>query len=305
MSEASKFKVEFLAQAESIIIGQSDNLLLALICFLSKGHLLIEDLPGMGKTTMVKTIGTLLGLKTQRIQATSDLLPQDVLGNSIYRQTTESFELFKGPIFSELVFVDELNRASPKTQSAFLEGMEERSVTIDGTKLELPNPFFLVATQNPTSQVGTHFLPESQLDRFLFVLFLGLPDRETEMKMLLNQDPTKALGALKPICTVQELIKFQDDIDKIHASEETLNYLLDIIRVAREDEVPLSPRASKQLLRAARARAWLEGREFIIPEDINFVSPNLIAHRIQNFDKKNLKNVFERAKTYLDKVEVA
>lgn len=270
-------------QISHLVIGKPRQIKLALSCLIANGHLLIEDLPGMGKTTLSHALAEVLGLDFSRIQFTSDLLPADVLGLSIFDTSKQHFAFHPGPIFSQLVLADEINRASPKTQSALLEAMEEKQVSIDGETRALPDPFFVIGTQNPMHQSGTYPLPESQLDRFLMRIQLGYPDWSAEKKMLLEQqiDFDKRLPA---VMSVKEFTQIQSQVKEVHVSEQILNYILRLVTQSRESEQfpnPLSPRASKSLLQAARSWALVEGRNYVIPEDIQAVLPAVAEHRLR------------------------
>ncbi len=274
---------EFVQNAQKVIIGKDREVQLALICLISNGHLLIEDLPGMGKTTFVMLIAKLAGLRLQRIQFTNDLLPADILGTHIYDTTKSSFQFQPGPIFSEVVLGDELNRATPKTQSAFLQAMEEHKVSIDGKTYPLPEPFFLIATQNPIQQVGTFPLPESQLDRFMMRLRMNFPDRASEKKMLMESNQRPTIEEINPVLDKSVLADWQKSALQIHASEKLVEYVQDLLTHSRQSmalKSGLSPRAGLLLIKAARACAFLQGRNMVIPEDIQFVAPHVIAHRL-------------------------
>jgi MoxR-like ATPase len=279
---------EVLAQAERIILGKSHQLRLALTCLLARGHLLIEDLPGVGKTTLAHLLARTLGLDYARIQFTSDLLPADVLGVSIYDRETGGFHFHPGPVFAQVILADEINRATPKTQSALLEAMEEQQVTIEGETRPLPKPFFVIATQNPTFQIGTFPLPESQLDRFLMRIELGYPDPAAERQLLAGNDRRELLAELEPIMTPEQLLPRQAQVDQIHVSDALLDYVQALINCSRDCgqyRNGLSPRAGLALLRAARAWALLAGRDHVLPEDIQTVLPAVASHRLQQRDE--------------------
>jgi MoxR-like ATPase len=266
-----------------ILLGKEEQVRLAFSCLLARGHLLIEDLPGVGKTTLAHALAAVTGASYQRIQFTSDLLPADILGVSIYRRDLEQFEYHPGPIFAELVLADEVNRATPKTQSALLEAMAEGQVTVEGATKSLPQPFFVVATQNPLDLVGTFPLPDSQLDRFLLSISLGFPDPLTERRLLTSEDRIELLGKTKPALVPEDLLALQADCSHIHVSEALLDYvqaLLAETRSSRWFETGLSPRAGIALLRCARAYAFLGNRDFVTPEDIKAVFPSLARHRM-------------------------
>lgn len=288
LSEKIDFKYKelsdlILKKAGNILLGKERELKLSLACMFLEGHLLIEDVPGVGKTTLVHLLGQLCGLSLNRIQFTNDLLPGDILGTTIFKKSTEEFEFIKGPIFGELVLADELNRATPKTQSALLECMEERLVSVEGKNYELPKPFVIVATQNPFNQLGTYRLPESQLDRFLMALYLDFPSRDFERKIYLQEDTKKLIRETAPIMGREDFEKVKKEIDKIHVDENLINYLLDILEFGRK-EIPegafLSPRAGKDLVMAAKANAYLCGRNYANPEDIQVMAPPVLGHRL-------------------------
>lgn len=270
-------------RANTVVLGKDRQIRLALACLFAGGDLLIEDLPGMGKTTLAHTLAALLGLQFQRIQFTSDLLPADILGASIFDRESGGFSFQPGPIFAQVILADEVNRATPKTQSALLEAMEERQVTIDGVTRPLPEPFFVIATQNPDTQIGTFPLPESQLDRFLLCLELGYPDPAAERALLRGEDRRTLLKRLEPAIEVEDLLRIQQRVPRVHAAEPLLAYvqaLLDHSRRCGRYRTGLSPRAGLGLLRAAQAWALIEGREAVLPEDVQAVFPHLAAHRL-------------------------
>jgi MoxR-like ATPase len=266
-----------------IIMGKEQQVKLAFSCLLARGHLLIEDLPGVGKTTLAHALATVIGVRYQRIQFTSDLLPADILGVSIYRRDQEKFEFHPGPIFAELVLADEINRATPKSQSALLEAMAEGQVTIEGETHILPKPFFVIATQNPLDLVGTFPLPDSQLDRFLLSISLGFPEPEVERELLTAQDRILMLGETRAVISPDDVLQLNKDCEKIHVSEALLDYvqaLLAETRNSRWFETGLSPRAGIAMLRCSKAFAFLEGRDFAIPEDVKAIFPGLARHRM-------------------------
>jgi MoxR-like ATPase len=267
-----------------IILGKEPRVRLALACLLARGHLLIEDFPGVGKTTLAQALARVLGLHFKRIQFTSDLLPADILGISIYQPDTKDFAFHPGPIFSQLLLADEINRATPKTQSALLEAMEERQVTAEGTTHKLPEPFFVIATQNPHHLVGTFPLPESQLDRFLMRIELGYPDRGAERGLLKGRDRRELLEAMAPVIDGARLVALQHQAARIHASDALLDYVQNLIgatRHANHFAEGLSPRAGLGLLAGARAWAMLAGRDMVLPEDVQTVAPAVIGHRLR------------------------
>ncbi len=266
----------------SVIFGKQQQIKLALTCLFSEGHLLIEDLPGMGKTTLSHALSAVLGLSYQRIQFTSDLLPADILGTNVFNSTEHSFTFHKGPIFSQVVLADEINRAGPKTQSALLEAMEEQQVTVDGKKYTLPNPFFVIATQNPLYQSGTYPLPESQLDRFLMRISLGFPPKEAEKRLILNMQK-RDYSQLPKRINQQELAAIQSQISQITLSSPVIDYIIDLVNYTRTSNAfasSLSPRASMALAKAARSWAFIDGRDFVMPEDVQAVFASVCQHRL-------------------------
>lgn len=273
-----------LSQLGRIILGKEHQLRLCLSCLLARGHLLIEDIPGVGKTTLAHALAESLGLSYQRIQFTSDLLPADIIGVSVFARDSGTFEFHRGPVFSQLVLADEVNRATPKAQSALLEAMEEHQVTADGQTYPLPAPFFVIATQNPVYQIGTYPLPESQLDRFLMRLELGYPDETLERQLLLGQDRRDLLATLAPKLSPQQLLLMQTMVPKVHAAEALLDYVQAIVRYTRESpryEAGLSPRAAIALLRAAQAWALIHGHPGVLPEDVQAVLGAVVGHRLK------------------------
>ena len=272
-----------LAQLNRVILGKDAQIRMCLACLLARGHLLIEDIPGVGKTTLAHAIAKTLGLSFQRVQFTSDLLPADVLGVSIYDRETGKFRFQRGPIFAQLVLADEINRASPKAQSALLEAMEERQVTLDGQSMPLPEPFFVIATQNPQEQVGTFPLPESQLDRFLMRVHLGYPAAAAERELLSGVHRRDLINSLSPLVGVDLLRKLQQGVLEVHVSPALLDYVQALVahtRSAAGLSVGLSPRAAIGLLRAARAWAMIAGRNAVIPEHVQAVFAAVVEHRL-------------------------
>ncbi|WP_293397499.1 AAA family ATPase [Nevskia sp.] len=277
-----------LSALAGIVLGKERQLKLALACLLARGHLLIEDVPGVGKTTLALALARVFGLHFQRVQFTSDLLPADILGMSIYEPGASSFRFHAGPVFSEVVLADEINRASPKTQSALLEAMEERQVTSDGITRTLPDPFFVVATQNPGEQIGTYELPESQLDRFLMRLSLGYPSRDAERALLNDPERRDLLAGLSPVLSAAQLRSFQQQVKAIRTSPALIDYLMALLRATREHRTlkhGLSPRAGLALKHAAQAWALLEGRSGVIPEDLQAVFASVASHRLSAIER--------------------
>jgi MoxR-like ATPase len=273
-----------LNQVGSVVLGKPKEIRLALACLLAKGHILIEDLPGMGKTTLAQVLSKSLGLSYQRTQFTSDLVPADVIGISIFNPESRAFELHKGPIFNQVVLSDEINRASPKTQSALLEAMEENQVSIDGVTYELPQPFFVIATQNPLMHAGTYPLPESQLDRFMMRISLGFPNIEAEKQILSNESSHVSYKSLLPCVDTDKLLAMQLAVSKITVSNNIIEYVIALSHVSRRKGFagrPLSPRAGQALVSAAKAWAFIEERTFVIPEDIQTVFRSVCQHRLE------------------------
>ena len=271
-------------QVGGIIVGKDLQIRQALTCLLAGGHLLVEDVPGVGKTTLSHALAISLGLKFNRIQFTSDLLPADVAGISIYEREKNGFMFHPGPIFTQVLLADEINRATPKTQSGLLEAMEERQISADGVTRPLPEPFFVIATQNPTHQIGTFPLPESQLDRFLMCLSLGYPDAAAERALLMGDDRRSMLKALPAVMTGAELAEAQRALRQIHTSASLVDYVHALVQASRQNgsfAEGLSPRAGLALMQAARAWAALEGRDHVIPEDVQAVLVPVCAHRLR------------------------
>ncbi|TMO08449.1 AAA family ATPase [Pseudoalteromonas sp. S327] len=283
----------------SVIFGKKQQIKLALTCLFSEGHLLIEDLPGMGKTTLSHALAAVLGLSYQRIQFTSDLLPADILGTNVFNANEHTFTFHKGPIFSQVVLADEINRAGPKTQSALLEAMEEQQVTVDGTKYTLPNPFFVIATQNPLYQSGTYPLPESQLDRFLMRISLGFPPKEAEKQLILNIKP-RDYSQLPQRIDAYQLQQIQTLINQIVISSPVIDYIIELVTHTRQSAAfagSLSPRASMALAKAAKSWAFIEGREFVTPDDVQAVFASVCQHRLGLHNESGEAQVNEILKT--------
>lgn len=270
------------ASLNQVILGKDRQIRLALCCLLAEGHLLLEDLPGMGKTTLAHALANSLGLSYRRVQFTSDLLPGDLVGLNIYDARSQQFRFQAGPVFSQVLLADEINRASPKTQSALLEAMEEKQVSVDGETRALPKPFFVIATQNPLFHAGTSALPESQLDRFMFRLALGFPNRQAEHQLLQRDSSTSRLELLTEQLDTEQLRALQLQVPQVKASDALLDYLLSLVDSSRQrsDMLPLSPRASKAILRAAKAFAMINQRDYVSADDVQHVFPYVAEHRL-------------------------
>lgn len=280
----SKAIEKVVTQISRVILGKDKEIRLALACFFARGHLLIEDFPGIGKTTLAKTLAKCMGLDFQRMQFTSDLLPGDILGVSVFDRNSGGFNFHPGPIFTQIFLVDEINRATPKSQSALLEAMEEGQVTIEGQSRPLDTPFFVIATQNPMEQAGTFALPESQMDRFLMRISLGYPDRKAENRILKGEGSDRVMAELSCCMETTHVLKIQDEVEQVHTSDHFLEYLLNILeftRTAPEFEIGLSPRAGLALLRASKAWAYVMGRDYTIPEDLQEILPWAAGHRLR------------------------
>jgi len=270
--------------AGGIILGKESQIRLSLACLLARGHLLIEDLPGVGKTTLAHVMAKSLGMQFQRIQFTSDMLPADIIGVAVYERDGGGFKFHPGPIFAQVILADEVNRATPKTQSALLEAMEEHQVTAEGETRKLPEPFFVIATQNPSESVGTFPLPESQLDRFMMRIELGYPDRDAERALLAGVNRRDLLATLEPCMTSAELVELQENVQAVHVAPALLDYVQAVVEHTRRSPdfaAGLSPRAALALVHSARAWALIEGRDKVIPEDVQAVLPGVATHRLR------------------------
>jgi MoxR-like ATPase len=275
---------QIVAKLETIILGKPQQIRLAVACMIGRGHLLIEDLPGMGKTTLAEALAHVMGLEYQRVQFTSDMLPADIIGVSIFNSVEQRFEFRAGPIFTQVLLADEINRTTPKTQSALLEAMEEGQVTTDGVSRPLPTPFFVIATQNPMTQTGTYPLPESQLDRFFMRIELGYPDPKAERELMVGRDRRLLLAELKPLATGEALQAWQRAVKDIHVSDAVLDYIQRLVQHTRNSpDFPhgLSPRGTLALMRAAQAWTLLDGRKFVMPEDVQIVLAPVAEHRLR------------------------
>jgi MoxR-like ATPase len=272
-----------LSQLNTVIVGKSQQVSDCVACLLAGGHLLIEDVPGVGKTTLAHALARSFGLQFSRVQFTADLMPSDLVGVSIYERGREDFVFHPGPVFAQVLLADEINRASPKTQSALLEAMEEKQVTVEGETRALPEPFFVIATQNPHDQLGTYALPESQLDRFHMRLSIGYPDRAAERELLRGQDRRDMLDHMPPALTPADLADLQHTVGQVHTADPVLEYLQDLVAATRSGRwfaQGLSPRAALAVVRSAKAQAYLSGRDYVAPDDIAAVLPQTVAHRL-------------------------
>jgi len=272
-----------LDQLNTVIVGKTDSVRDCVACLLAGGHLLIEDVPGVGKTTLAHALAHTFGLRFARVQFTADLMPSDLVGVSVYERGKESFVFHPGPVFAQVLLADEINRASAKTQSALLEAMEEKQVSVEGETRALPEPFFVIATQNPHDQLGTYALPESQLDRFLMRISLGYPDRAAERQLLAGEDRREMALTLQPLLTAAELAALQHSVTEVHASAALLDYVQDLISATRSGRwflQGLSPRAGIALVRAAKAQALISGRDYVAPDDVQAIIAQTVAHRL-------------------------
>jgi len=279
---------DVIGQIGRVLYGKEEQIKLALSCLIADGHLLIEDLPGMGKTTLAQALAQVLGLDYRRVQFTSDLLPGDILGVSVFDPKTAQFSFHEGAVFTQVLLADEINRSSPRTQSALLEAMEERQVTQEGNTRRLPAPFFVIATQNPFSQAGTYPLPESQLDRFLMCISLGYPSPQAERRILSGEDPRTQLPQLQCQLKEDQVTGWQKQVNQIHASDAILDYVQRLVAFTRQQpDFPagLSPRGAMGLLKSARAWAMIHNRDFVLPDDIQAVLPAVVEHRVQGVDR--------------------
>jgi MoxR-like ATPase len=272
-----------LDQLNTVLVGKQVPVQDCVACLMAGGHLLIEDVPGVGKTTLAHALARTFGLQFSRVQFTADLMPSDLSGVSVFERSKEAFVFHPGPVFAQVLLADEINRASPKTQSALLEAMEERQVTVEGETRALPTPFFVIATQNPHDQLGTYALPESQMDRFLMRISLGYPDRMSERQLLAGADRRDMVEHLPPLLTAGELAKLQQAVMQVHIAAPLLDYVQDLIAATRSGRwflQGLSPRAGVALVRAARAQALLGGRDYVAPDDVQAILPQTVAHRL-------------------------
>ena len=272
-----------LDQLNTVLVGKTLQVQDCVGCLLAGGHLLIEDVPGVGKTTLAHALARTFGLQFSRVQFTADLMPSDLAGVSVFERSKEAFVFHPGPVFAQVLLADEINRASPKTQSALLEAMEEKQVTVEGETRPLPSPFFVIATQNPHDQLGTYALPESQMDRFLMRISLGYPDRQAERQLLAGTDRRDLVTRLPPLLTADELLQLQQAVLRTHVADPLLDYVHDLIAATRSGRwflQGLSPRAGIALVRAAQAQALISGRDYVAPDDVQAILPQTVAHRM-------------------------
>ena len=297
---------DIVMQISAIVLGKEDQIRLALTCLFARGHLLIEDIPGIGKTTLAKALSKCLGLQFRRVQFTSDMLPGDILGTSIFDRKQSVFLFNPGPIFTQVLLADEINRATPKTQSALLEAMEEQQVTIEGETRGLGSPFFVIATQNPLEQYGTFPLPESQLDRFLMRIDLGYPDRMAEKKLLKSVNVRDLLTDMSACIMSEDVLKIQQRIGGVHISDALLNYIQDILAFTRTSahfHIGLSPRAGMAITQAARSWSYISGRDYVLPEDVQKIMPWVVGHRLRS--KEDLEEIpRQRLTTILSEIPI-
>ena len=274
-----------ISEVSTVLLGKEQQIKLALTCLFSNGHLLIQDLPGMGKTTLSHALGQVLGLQHSRIQFTSDMLPADILGVSVFDKSSGQFEFHPGPVFNQLLLADEINRTTPKTQSALLEAMEEKQVTVEGETRALPTPFFVIATQNPTVQAGTFPLPESQLDRFLMRIELGYPNPQAERELFMGLNPREKMQHLEPCVVAEDIEKIQQAAQQVHISDAVLDYVqrvVDYTRTNPEFAYGVSPRGALALVSCAKTWAFIDGRTHVLPEDVQVVMPPVLGHRVRD-----------------------
>ncbi|WKV08039.1 MoxR family ATPase [Thermoanaerobacterium sp. CMT5567-10] len=290
--------IKIIDNINKVIIGKTEEVKLVLVALLSGGHVLIEDVPGVGKTSLVKALAKSINADFKRIQFTPDLLPSDVIGVSIYNPEKGVFEFKQGPIMSQILLADEINRTSPKTQSSLLEAMEERQVTVDGKTYMLPRPFMVIATQNPIEYDGTFRLPEAQLDRFMIKVNLGYPDIKHEIEMLKRFEALDPLENLKPVVSIMEILKMQDEVKSVYVDDSILDYIITIVNNTRNLSTVLlgaSPRAAISLMKASQAKAFIEGRNYVLPDDVKYLSVPVLSHRIILKNEARFNNLDERS----------
>ena len=306
MENIKQFKEKVLDNVSKVIVGKNKEIELLLTAFLAQGHILLEDLPGMGKTVMVRSFSNTLALPFKRIQFTPDLLPGDITGISFYNQKEKEFEFRKGPLFSNVILADEINRATPRTQAALLEAMEERQITVDGETRKLSEPFIVLATQNPVETYGTFPLPEAQMDRFLMRISMGYPSMEEE-KVILRQTLGNMLETLSSVVSEEELMPLIAEVKEVKCTDEVLSYLLQVVRATREDEeitMGVSPRGSIALFRASQVSAAFDGRDYMMPEDVKKMAPYVLNHRIVCEDAYGVSSAMSKIEELLTKVPV-
>ncbi|SFN86705.1 AAA family ATPase [Proteiniclasticum ruminis] len=306
MEKIKQFKEKVLENVSKVIVGKNDEIELLLTAFLAQGHILLEDLPGMGKTVMVRSFSKTLDLPFKRIQFTPDLLPGDITGISFYNQKEKEFEFRKGPLFANVILADEINRATPRTQAALLEAMEERQITVDGVTRKLSEPFIVLATQNPVETYGTFPLPEAQMDRFLMRISMGYPSLEEE-KVILRQTLGNLLETLSSVVSEEELKILITEVKGVKCTDEVLSYLLQVVRATREDEeitMGVSPRGSIALFRASQVSAAFDGRDFMMPEDVKKMAPYVLNHRIVSEDAYGVASAMRKIEDLLTQVPV-
>ena len=290
-----------------IILGKNEQISLALACLLARGHLLIEDLPGLGKTMLAQALARVLGLSFSRVQFTSDLLPADIIGVSVFRQNSGEFEFQPGPVFAQLILADEVNRATPKAQSALLEAMEEHQVSVDGKTRELPSPFFVIATQNPGDQIGTFPLPESQLDRFLMRIAIGYPNEESERELIAGEDRREMLRDIRPVAGPDMLVSLQAATREVPVTDALVSYIQALVRHTRESadiDIGLSPRGAQALVAAARAHAFVENHSGVFPDDVQAVFAAVAGHRLTPAGGPRFRNPAELCQHVIDRVAI-
>lgn len=306
MDDLVRFKEKVIKNVSKVIVGKNKEIELILISFLSEGHVLLEDLPGMGKTMMVRAFAKSLNLPFNRIQFTPDLLPSDVTGVNFYNQKDKEFEFRKGPLFSNIILADEINRATPRTQSSLLEAMEENQITVDGYTRLLESPFMVLATQNPIESFGTFPLPEAQMDRFFMRIKMGYPKKDEE-RLIIRNSLSNNLKNLKSVINIDELDSIKSKIKNVEISDEIMNYLLDIVNLTREKEEierGISPRGSIALSKASQTYAALNGRDYVIPEDVKEMSTYVLNHRIITYESDDIVNSMELIKDIVNEIDV-
>lgn len=296
-----------IAEVSKVVLGKTKQVKLSLCCLFSGGHLLLEDKPGMGKTTLSHALAKVFGLDYSRIQFTSDLLPADIIGVSVFDQKTSKFFFHEGPVFKNLILADEINRTTPKTQSALLEAMEEGQVSVDGETRQLPDPFFVIATQNPVSFSGTYPLPESQLDRFFMRLHLGYPDPDAEREMLINRDPREGLEYLEQRLDLEDIREIKEKSQQVKVTDTLLSYVQKLIAHTRQTDIfsfGLSPRGAMALMTAAKTWALMEGRNHVLPEDVQIVLPAVVDHRLRSISDLSGRNSEAYSQRILNEVNI-